>query len=114
MSERGNLKLSSASTSTLKEKQMYYQRNRSKTILHVLAALLLSAAMAAAVRRDGCRSHSRSLQHWPFKRQRRMHGPRCAPRQRHHKRRELANRRAVPDCYVRSRDRESVRISDSV
>jgi hypothetical protein len=27
---------------------MYYQRNRSKTILHVLAALLLSAAMAAA------------------------------------------------------------------
>ena len=27
---------------------MYYQRNQSKTILHVLAALLLSAAMAAA------------------------------------------------------------------
>ena len=27
---------------------MYHQRNRSKTILHVLAALLLSAAMAAA------------------------------------------------------------------
>ena len=27
---------------------MYYQRNRSKTMLHVLAALLLSAAMAAA------------------------------------------------------------------
>jgi len=79
---------------------MYHQRNRSKTILHVLAALLLSAAMAAAAVPGLCNT-GLSNGNYPYL----CTGPivaagltRC----------QLDNRRAVPDDLFQWRARESV------